>query len=338
MPFIEALGQQMAGNAGGGLLNQGMGLLFAGPNRNAQMKTATRMQDLQIKGSKELTDYNTSKQLQMWKDTGYVGQMEQMKLAGLNPALMYGMGGGGGQTASIAQGSVGGQSAGTPQAAAMGIQLGQYELLQAQIRNIDADTANKQAENPNIPKAGQKLDAEIQSILQGITNQKTINEINEFQKRISKVDANVAEQTEPYKMEYIVALAEQGSAAVEAIQRDNSIAEATRNDKTNQIRAEALGAVLRNELTRAQTGKTNAEISQVATTIAKMINDMALDWAKLTNEQKKTALQEKLVNFQTAQSQRTYDNILRGIQTVLGAIKPSTVVNQGPRETTIYNQ
>ena len=34
----------------------------------------------------------------MWKDTNYSAQMEELKKAGLNPGLLYGMSGGGATT------------------------------------------------------------------------------------------------------------------------------------------------------------------------------------------------------------------------------------------------
>ena len=35
-----------------------------------------KLQNLEIKGSKELTDYNAAKQLEMWKATNYPAQVE----------------------------------------------------------------------------------------------------------------------------------------------------------------------------------------------------------------------------------------------------------------------
>ena len=89
-----------------------------------------------------LADYNAAKQLEMWKATNYPAQVEQMKLAGLNPALAYGMGGGGGVTANVATGKTSGGQAPSGggeilAAQAMGLQL---RMQEAQIKNIEADT------------------------------------------------------------------------------------------------------------------------------------------------------------------------------------------------------
>ena len=88
-----------------------MGLLLEGHNDRRQLRQQEKLQNLEIRGSKELTDYNAAKQLEMWKATNYPAQVEQMKLAGLNPALAYGMGGGGGVTSNVATGKTSGGQA-----------------------------------------------------------------------------------------------------------------------------------------------------------------------------------------------------------------------------------
>ena len=98
--FAAGLGMQAASQAASGLIGTGMGLLLEGHNDRRQLRQQEKLQNLEIKGSKELTDYNAAKQLEMWKATNYPAQVEQMKLAGLNPALAYGMGGAGGVTAT----------------------------------------------------------------------------------------------------------------------------------------------------------------------------------------------------------------------------------------------
>lgn len=147
LELLKSTGAQAAGS----IVGEGLGLLTQGIKNKQQLKQAGRLQELEIKGSKELTDYNMSKQLQMWKDTSYGAQVEQMNKAGINPALMYGMGGGGGQTTGNASGSVSGQGAGTAQKSSgsegMGLLVGQMGLMKAQKENIEADTANKIADS-----------------------------------------------------------------------------------------------------------------------------------------------------------------------------------------------
>lgn len=140
------------GDIAGAVAGPILGLALGGYNDRRQINQQQKLQDQQIKGQKQMTDYNMSKQMEMWKATSYGGQMEQMNKAGVNPSLMYGMGGGGGQSTGQANGNVSGGSA--PQGGreiqditGMAMQMkAQLELLQAQKENINADTDNKKAE------------------------------------------------------------------------------------------------------------------------------------------------------------------------------------------------
>lgn len=115
--------------------------LFTGIVNNAlQVGQQERLNDVNAKYNKQMTDYNMEKQLEMWERTGYKPQVDQMKEAGLNPALMYKGSGAGGQTAvSTMQ-----QGAAQANPKTMGIEaIAQLALLKAQTENINADTKNK---------------------------------------------------------------------------------------------------------------------------------------------------------------------------------------------------
>lgn len=153
MPYGIELAQAAGAQATGNTINEGFGLILANPKRKAQMRTAKQMQNLQIEGQKHMTDFNFKKQMELWEKTGYGAQVDQMKRAGINPALLYGMGSGGGQTANVESGQVGTQQAQAPQAShgseGMGLMIGQMGLLQAQKENIEADTDLKKADAKN---------------------------------------------------------------------------------------------------------------------------------------------------------------------------------------------
>lgn len=319
--------------AAGGLISEGMGLLTQPLKNKQQLKQARRMQDLSLEGEATRLQRNKQYALDLWEATGYGAQVDQMKRAGINPALLYGMSGGGGQTANVPTGATTAGNAETAKGShgseGMGLMIGQMGLMKAQERNLNADSLNKEIDAKNKDTGGvvnENIATNTENLRQGITNAKITEKILEFERRMKKVDANIAEQTESDKMGQIVTMAEAAASLSEMIERDNIIAAETKQEKINQIRAEAIGAVLKNELTRAQTGKTIAEIQQVATEIAKTINGMAVEWMKMGLEAKKTFLQEKLINFQTAQSQRTYDNILKGLNTVTNMMPGKTVI------------
>lgn len=110
---------------------------------NQQHKRQKELMGIQHGNQQELNKQGHQLQMDMWNKTNYEAQLKHMKKAGLNPALMYGMGGGGGTTA----GSQGGGSAAGGNAVQMHpIDIANLALVKAQRDNIEADTKNKEAD------------------------------------------------------------------------------------------------------------------------------------------------------------------------------------------------
>jgi len=155
-------------SAANGAVGQVLGMALGGMQDKRQLKQQEKLQDLQIKGNKEMADYGQQKQMEMWENTNFNAQKAQMEKAGLNPALMYGMGGAGGATTGAgASGAVGGAAADSgAERTGMGLQIAsQLALQKAQKENIEADTANKKAstENTSTGTEGVKIDNQIYS-------------------------------------------------------------------------------------------------------------------------------------------------------------------------------
>ena len=62
---------------------------------NRASKQQKEIQNRQFSMQKILNQQGHDLQMDMWNKTNYGAQMRHMKDAGLNPGLMYGMGGGG---------------------------------------------------------------------------------------------------------------------------------------------------------------------------------------------------------------------------------------------------
>ena len=60
--------------------------------------------DIQNRYNEQMAKNNQQRNKDLWDYTNYENQKKHIKNAGLNPALMYGMGGGGGVSANGAQG------------------------------------------------------------------------------------------------------------------------------------------------------------------------------------------------------------------------------------------
>ena len=63
-----------------------------------------RLMEIQNRYNEQMAKNNQQRNKDLWDYTNYENQKQHIKNAGLNPALMYGMGGGGGVSASGAQG------------------------------------------------------------------------------------------------------------------------------------------------------------------------------------------------------------------------------------------
>ena len=92
-------------------IGTGLGLITQKIADKRQLKQQEKLNELQIKGNKELAKYGNELQYEMWQKTNYPAQVEMLKEAGLNPGLMYGGAGAGGQTGASTGGQVTGGNA-----------------------------------------------------------------------------------------------------------------------------------------------------------------------------------------------------------------------------------
>ncbi len=141
-----------------------LGMLQAGANMWGQDRQHRNQQDLmnqQMRNQMGLNRQGSDLQYQQWLRTNYPKQIEMMKKAGLNPALMYAKGGPGGTT-----GSQTGGSASSGQAASMApmdvanlsLVKKQGELLDAQAAKLRADAAATSGYKKDQAETGIKLD------------------------------------------------------------------------------------------------------------------------------------------------------------------------------------
>ena len=66
--------------------------------RDKEVEQSQRLLDQQTEAQSKLMKQSKDQQLAMWNATNYEAQTAHLEAAGLNPALMYGAGGGGGST------------------------------------------------------------------------------------------------------------------------------------------------------------------------------------------------------------------------------------------------
>lgn len=266
-----------------------------------QLGIGNQQADQQMGRNKHMMNFQMQKMLEMWQKTGYGPQVEQMKQAGINPALLYGMSGAGAQTAE-------GPTATTPMPstpqhdnAGMGIQAGiQMALLDAQRKKLEAE-ANKA--NVEATKIGgvdtQETEQRIEQIAQATDNAKqqhtilkldiTLKNIENFEKQASQQD----------RLQQIKLATQHAGQALAIITNDATISEQTKDELIKITQQKLIHSVITNALTSAQIGATVTAQALDQQKIKESVNDILIKWKGLTNEQQKTQIETMYKFFQT---------------------------------------
>lgn len=326
MGFIEQLGLQAAGTAIGG----GMGMMLGKWNDERQRQQQEHLQGLQIRGQKEMMDYGYQKQLQMWKDTGYKAQVEQMNEAGINPGLLYGMSGGGGQTTGSASGNVSGgtaqQNPGEIQASmGMGLQLAQMaaqtELLKSQAKKTDIE-ANKIGGVDT-----KESEARTENIWQNTDNLRQSHQLQKLEITMKNIENFEKQSSQDDRLDYIEYQTKLAERQMKMAGNDLKISDATINDNIKKIKTEAIGAVLKNILTQSQTNKTISDIRVNDQQIRQSVNNIMINWDKLSNENKIVEIQKALMQWTTDPNREAINQALGTLNNLMHAMKKGTTIN-----------
>lgn len=314
--FITQLGQQMGAAASGGIL----GMAFGAMNDQRQYEQQKKLMADQEAASKRLKDYDQMNQYNMWLKTGAVGQMEQLKKAGLNPGLMYGMSGAGGATTgSPGGGSVGGgaaPSSGGENVAMMGmgiqmrLQQAQEKLLEAQAENVQADTDKKKGVDT------QETAARRDSLLQGIENAKAQQWMTKVDTRLKEIELGVMGSTVGERISRIVWESQRALEEMNMARNEAYISKETMEPKIEMVKKELVGLLLKNALTKSQTELTDANRKKIPQELANWSIELMQKWRALTNEDFRTfiekGLKERGLDIQeTGQVIDALDNILK---------------------------
>lgn len=155
--------------------NTMLGMALEKHNDRRQLRQQGKLSEQAMGYNKQMAMFNKGLELDQWKATGPVGQMEQYKAAGLNPALMYGMGGGGGATVGGSTGS-GVQAGGAPSGGGeilgahgmgilqKGLAMANIKLMESQAKKNEVDaakTAGADTKNTEADTANKVLDSVI---------------------------------------------------------------------------------------------------------------------------------------------------------------------------------
>lgn len=203
-------------SAASGMITGAVGGLFGGIKAKKQHKRNKEMlalqnqyeidrMNLQADLNKEQADYSQGLQKDMYdytfdKEAEYndpSAQVERLRTAGLNPALMYG---GSGTTGSASGTTGGAQAAGVAALQPMGLQVAlQAEMQKAQIDALNAQTLKTNAETAKTSSEIEKTKSETNLNKERI--EETISNINALEERVRASKVSTKEQE--YKNEIL---------------------------------------------------------------------------------------------------------------------------------------
>lgn len=280
--LAQQLGTQAASQGLGGLMD----MAFQGWRNQNQLNQNQRLMEQQIRGQKEMGKFNIEQQMELWNRTNAAAQMQHYKKAGLNPALMYGTSGAGGSTAA-ATGSV---TAGTADPRAGGIHTGmnimmpaQLELLRAQARNLDADTAKKSGVETDL---GRTTIEQLKAQTSNIKVQTAIAEIDKTIKEITQEDVTDIASLNAQKLQQEVFIIKNAADI---------------SDATKQTIIKTVGQEYINKVLEGIAIKSGIQVNEAQ--IRKMTADILQGWNRLSLEERQTAVQELMGGEQKDQDQ-----------------------------------
>lgn len=291
-------------------------------NNSISMGQANKWNAKNFGQHKKVTEWNNEQAFKMWQRTGPVGMMAELKQAGLNPGMMYGMSGAGGGTAASDSSGPQGIKPDVNILAEAGNILG-LEMQKAQIENIKADTENKKEDTTN--KAGgerKKLEQETINLVQDVKNKQAVEKLTEAQTLMQNLQNEVANDTLEDAISRIRADANTAFQLQLQAQNETFIKNETQEDQIKIIKQTAIQAWLNTVLTRAQTENVRQDTAESKTrqainehTLGKIAAEIAQGWSSDMNEKEKNRIHEKLVDLIGEQIQ--WDQTMWGIDRIL---------------------
>ena len=195
--------------AGAGVAGGILGMIGQKKRAKKAHSRNKELMGIQFENQQALNQQGHELQMKAWRDTGYEAQMKMMKDAGLNPSLMYGMSGGGGQTTgSQGGGSASGNSSHAPmdigasvQASLMAAQTakllaeadeikGRTGLQENQKSKLNAETVKLTEEGIKLNMENdvkwKTLDDEVKKIKMEALNEELETQLNKLNKELTE--------------------------------------------------------------------------------------------------------------------------------------------------------
>lgn len=298
---LAGQGMQQAGK----LDDHMWGTIFAKSQDKRQLRQQKKLQALAIEGQKEMNDYNSQLALQMWKDTNFGAQMQQMKEAGISPGYIYGQSGSGGTTMGAGSGSPISQGqAPTGDAYGMAMQTGSMRAMAAAQQGlIEAQAKKTNIEADKLAGVDTKqTEAEIAKTIQDTANAKLQNEYQNYQNTIASVEAEIKQKTMEEAIDTIAYANQKLAGEAQSAMSDGIIKNATAQNVIEQSRLNTIEQQVRIGAIKQGIKVDQAQIKKISAEIAKMSEDVRAKWREWEQEEKERWLKERMVEAGEAET------------------------------------
>ena len=167
----------------------------------------------------------------MLNKTSYKWQVEKMREAGLNPALLYGQSGGGGTTTGGSMPSAGAAQAPLINTMELGVNMAQVELLKAQARKVNEEADQLGGIDKNIKEAN------LGSIIAGTKNQYLQGKLIEMQTDGNRLDNALKDKNFDNAVKMFEKQIEQIDYTIDLIKNQRDISNETKEEQIAIIKS-----------------------------------------------------------------------------------------------------
>lgn len=305
-----------AWNAAGQAASAGIAAIGQSVNTKNQFKRSKKLMEIQMQNQELMNDSAMARQMKMWEDTNYQAQVGKMKEAGLNPALLYGMSGGGGATTgSVGAGSASGGHA--PQLMDMG-SITQAALAMAQAKLLAAQTDKTKVETEKIGGVDtEEAKSRIENLTQGVENQKANQALTKAQTIMQDLQNRIGSVTERDQIDYITYQTQKALKEVEIANHEEYVNRETRDDRIKIIQEEAVGTMIQNALNQQKITESKQNVEATA-------QEILQKWETVNQQGRNVDINQfreeiKAINPTISQiGGKALDQVIMGIQSILG--------------------
>lgn len=194
----------MLGNGIFSIFGAGLNAAMSSGTANEQWGNQLKLMEIQNRYNEQMAKNNQLRNKDLWDYTNYENQKQHIKNAGLNPALIYGMGGGGGVSANGAQGQ--GVTQPTDRSVEMGLKqqgLGlQLASIASQVDLNKSQAKKNEAEAEKISGVDTKVqEATIDNLIAQTSNEKVKKGLILGQIRVADAEEELKRNTADWTRE-----------------------------------------------------------------------------------------------------------------------------------------